>query len=107
MTGGTGEQPAETVRTGWRFATADDKDAEGENVVPDPLHDDFTHLRQIYFESDSDYSGRFTVPVLYDKVQKRIVNNESSEILRMLGTVVSFLLSLSLKMCDQPPPPLS
>lgn len=72
---------------GWRFATADDKDAEGENVIPDPLHEDFTHLRQIYFESDSDYSGRFTVPVLYDKVQKRIVNNESSEILRMLGTV--------------------
>lgn len=77
------------MRIGWRFATADDKDAEGENVVPDPLHEDFTHLRQIYFESDSDYSGRFTVPVLYDKVQKRIVNNESSEILRMFGTVVS------------------
>lgn len=63
-------------------------------MIPDPLHDDFTHLRQVYFESDSDYSGRFTVPVLYDKVQKRIVNNESSEILRMLGTVVSV-----------PPPP--
>ncbi|KAJ0115312.1 glutathione s-transferase gst3 [Diaporthe amygdali] len=71
---------------GWRFPTADDKDAEGEDVVPDPLHEEFTHLRQIYFESDPDYSARFTVPVLYDKKQKRIVNNESSEILRMLGT---------------------
>lgn len=75
--------------TGWRFPTADDKDAEGEDVVPDPLHEEFTHLRQIYFESDPDYSARFTVPVLYDKKQKRIVNNESSEILRMLGTAVS------------------
>lgn len=74
---------------GWRFATAEDKDAEGENVVPDPLHKDFTHIRQVYLESDPDYSGRFTVPVLYDKKQQRIVNNESSEILRMFGSVVS------------------
>ena len=35
---------------------------------------------------DPDYSGRFTVPVLYDKQQKVIVNNESSEILRMLNS---------------------
>lgn len=75
--------------TGWRFATLEDNDAEGEGVVPDPLHEDFTHLRQIYFESDPNYDGRFTVPVLYDKKQNVIVNNESSEILRMFGTVVS------------------
>lgn len=74
---------------GWRFATTEDKDAEGENVVPDAFHDDFTHLRQIYFESDPEYKGRYTVPVLYDKKQKTIVNNESSEILRMLGSCVS------------------
>lgn len=78
---------------GWRFPTPEDTDAEGENVIPDPLHKDFTLLRQIYFESDPDFSGRFTVPVLYDKKQNRIVNNESSEILRMLGTAVSPLLS--------------
>ncbi|KAK7734990.1 S-glutathionyl-(chloro)hydroquinone reductase [Cytospora paraplurivora] len=77
---------------GWRFPTPEDTDAEGENVIPDPLHKDFTHLRQIYFESDPDFSGRFTVPVLYDKKQNRIVNNESSEILRMLGTVFNHLL---------------
>ena len=76
---------------GWRFATAEDKDAAGDNVIPDPVegHEGFTHLRQIYFESDPDYAGRFTVPVLYDKVQKTIVNNESSEILRMFSTEVS------------------
>jgi len=73
---------------GWRFPTAEDTDAEGENVVPAPLeeHRGFTHLRQIYFQVDPNYGGRFTVPVLYDKVQKTIVNNESSEILRMLYT---------------------
>lgn len=59
-------------------------------MVPDPLHDDFTHISQVYFESDPNYEGRFTVPVLYDKKEKVIVSNESSEILRMFGTVVSF-----------------
>lgn len=57
--------------------------------MPDPIHEDFTHIRQVYFESDPNYEGRFTVPVLYDKKQKTIVNNESSEILRMFGTAVS------------------
>lgn len=63
-------------------------DAEGENVVPDPLHDSFTHLRQVYFETDPNYAARFSVPVLYDKINRVIVNNESSEILRMFGTEV-------------------
>ncbi|KAH8131879.1 glutathione S-transferase [Trichoderma asperelloides] len=71
---------------GWRFVTPEDNDAEGENAVPDPLHEDFTHLRQVYYETDPDYQARFSVPVLYDKIQKKIVNNKSSEILRMFGT---------------------
>ncbi|KAK5683844.1 S-glutathionyl-(chloro)hydroquinone reductase [Elasticomyces elasticus] len=70
------------LEKGWRFAT-EDGEAPGENVTPDPVHPDFTHLRQIYFENNKDYGGRFTVPTLYDKKQKRIVNNESSEIIRM------------------------
>lgn len=74
---------------GWRFPTTQEKNADGEDVIPDPVHEDFTHLRHIYFETEPKYEGRFTVPVLYDKKQQRIVNNESSEILRMLGTVVS------------------
>lgn len=75
---------------GWRFASKDDpaEDLPGVNVVPDPIegHEALTHLRQVYFESDPDYAGRFTVPVLYDKKAKTIVSNESSEILRMLGS---------------------
>lgn len=74
---------------GWHFAKPEDTDAPGENVGPDPLpgHESFTHLRDLYFSVNPNYEGRFTVPVLFDKVHKTIVNNESSEILRMLGTV--------------------
>ncbi|KAI1422306.1 glutathione S-transferase [Xylaria sp. FL1777] len=74
---------------GWRFATPEDEDAAGENVVPDPLpgHEAHTHLRDLYFKADASYSGRFTVPVLWDKKAGTIVNNESSEILRMFGSV--------------------
>ncbi|KAI5919791.1 glutathione S-transferase Gst3 [Camillea tinctor] len=74
---------------GWRFPTPSDTDAEGESVIPDPLprHEGYTHLRQLYFGVNPDYSGRFTVPVLFDKKANTIVNNESSEILRMLGSV--------------------
>ncbi|KAJ5106750.1 Glutathione S-transferase omega-like 2 [Penicillium angulare] len=68
---------------GWRFATPDEK-LPGENTIPDPLHPDFTHLRDIYFSNDSNYGGRFTVPVLFDKKTKKIVSNESAEIIRML-----------------------
>jgi glutathionyl-hydroquinone reductase len=67
---------------GWRFATPDEK-LPGENVTPDPLHDGFTHLRDIYFSVNPNYTGRFTVPTLYDKIQHKIVSNESSEIIRM------------------------
>lgn len=74
---------------GWRFVTKGE-DVPGENVVPDPMegHEEFTHLKDVYFESEPEYAARFTVPLLYDKKTKRIVSNESSEILRMIGTGV-------------------
>ncbi|KAF4126939.1 glutathionyl-hydroquinone reductase [Geosmithia morbida] len=79
---------------GWRFVTPDEvtrgEAPPGENVVPDPVEghaaSSFTHLRHVYFESEPEYAARFTVPVLYDKKTRRIVSNESSEILRMLGS---------------------
>ncbi|GJP89604.1 glutathione S-transferase omega-like 2 [Aspergillus niger] len=67
---------------GWRFATAEEQQPE-QNVTTDPLHE-YTHLREIYFSNDPDYTGRFTVPVLFDKKTNRIVSNESAEIIRML-----------------------
>ncbi|XBW36684.1 hypothetical protein QEN19_002258 [Hanseniaspora menglaensis] len=45
----------------------------------------FEHIRDLYYKSNSNFNGRFTVPVLYDTKTMTIVNNESSEILRMLG----------------------
>ncbi|EEU34910.1 uncharacterized protein NECHADRAFT_39661 [Fusarium vanettenii 77-13-4] len=93
-----------TDSEGWRFATPADTDAEGENVVPDPLHDNFTHLREVYFETDPDYAARFSVPVLFDKIQQVIVNNESSEILRMFGTEFDDLIEEKYRAVSLYPP---
>lgn len=65
------------MRIGWRFATPDET-VPGDNVTPDPLHPNFTHLRDIYLAEDPEYKGRFTVPTLYDKKTNRIVSNEVS-----------------------------
>jgi glutathionyl-hydroquinone reductase len=43
------------------------------------------HVHQVYSAARTDYTGRATVPVLWDRKTRRIVNNESSEIIRMLN----------------------
>ncbi|QEW07314.1 glutathione S-transferase family protein [Nitrincola iocasae] len=63
---------------GWTFA-------EGEGVIADPLHQ-ADYLHQIYTAEDADYTGRVTVPLLWDKQQQRIVSNESADIIRMLNS---------------------
>lgn len=63
---------------GWTFEG-------GPGVVPDPIHG-ARYLHQVYTAAKSDYSGRVTVPVLWDKLKGSIVNNESAEIIRMLNT---------------------
>jgi glutathionyl-hydroquinone reductase len=45
----------------------------------------FSHVHQTYTATDPHYSGSVTVPVLWDKQDRTIVNNESSEIIRMLN----------------------
>ena len=61
---------------GWTFTN-------GPGVVPDNLNN-AEYLHQVYTAAQTDYSGRVTVPILWDKQQGIIVNNESSEIIRIL-----------------------
>jgi glutathionyl-hydroquinone reductase len=62
---------------GWTFE-------DGPGVVADPFG--ARRIYEIYLRSDASYSGRASVPVLWDKAQKVIVSNESSEIIRMLNS---------------------
>ncbi|KAF2645587.1 glutathione S-transferase Gst3 [Massarina eburnea CBS 473.64] len=84
---------------GWRFATSDEK-LPGENTTPDPVHPEYTHLRNIYFAQNPDYEGRFTVPTLYDKKKNVIVSNESSEIIRMFYYAFDDLVEEKYKKLD-------
>ena len=63
---------------GWTFRTDD-------GATGDTLYG-FDYLHQVYTLADPTYSGRVTVPVLWDKKEKTIVSNESSEIIRMLNS---------------------
>ena len=51
-----------------------------------PGDDGILELHEVYIAADPKYSGRVTVPTLWDREKKTIVNNESSEIIRMLNT---------------------
>ena len=66
------------LERGWEFSG-------GPGCAPDPLHGD-RYLYQVYQRARGDYTGRVTVPVLWDRQEGTIVNNESSEILRMLNS---------------------
>jgi glutathionyl-hydroquinone reductase len=62
---------------GWVFS-------DGPGCVPDTVNG-FSALHQLYTATKPDYSGRATVPLLWDKQTRRIVNNESADIVRMLN----------------------
>lgn len=63
---------------GWTFSP-------GEGVIPDPLFGS-AFLHEIYVRSDPQYTGRATVPVLWDRHTQSIVSNESGDIVRMFNT---------------------
>lgn len=54
-------------------------------ATPDPVHG-YEKLHQLYAHAAPGFDGVVTVPVLYDKARETIVNNESSEIIRMLNS---------------------
>ena len=58
---------------------------ERDGVIPDQIFG-AKYLHEIYTAAKPDYSGRVTVPVLWDKQKKTIVSNESSEIIRMMNS---------------------
>lgn len=68
----------------WRMAEDGWTFADGPGVIPDPIHN-ARFLHQIYTAARPDYTGRVTVPILWDKKRRTIVNNESAEIIRMLN----------------------
>jgi putative glutathione S-transferase len=61
---------------GWKFS-------EAPGTLPDTVNQ-AQYLQEIYLKANPNYTGRVTVPVLWDKQTQTIVNNESREIMRML-----------------------
>ena len=80
---------------GWRFGDYPGAD-------PDTLNG-ARYLHEIYTRADPHYTGRATVPVLWDKERRTIVNNESADILRMLNSGFGSLASSAI---DLYPPAL-
>jgi glutathionyl-hydroquinone reductase len=68
-------------QNGWTF----ERDTRYPDCTPDEVNG-FHHLYEAYVASNSAYTGKVTVPTLWDKKTKRIVNNESSEIIRLFNS---------------------
>jgi len=68
---------AEMLDDGWTFSEQDE--------YVDHLHG-FKFAHEIYTRADKEFTGQITVPILWDKKLNTIVNNESSEIIRMLNS---------------------
>ncbi len=75
------------AENGWTFEP-------GPGVVADPvMNADYMH--QIYTKADPNYSGRVTVPVLWDLKQNTIVSNESAEIMRMFNSAFNQMVGIN------------
>lgn len=78
---------------GWEFGGYEGADQ-------DPLFG-AKYLHEIYTHADATFTGRATVPVLWDKAQNVLVNNESADILRMLDTAFEHLAPSTFRLCTQ------
>jgi putative glutathione S-transferase len=80
---------------GWTFAP-------GDGVIPDPLYKS-RYVYELYARADDEFSGRATVPVLWDQHTQTIVNNESADIIRMFNSAFDMA---GARAGDYYPPPL-
>lgn len=73
----------EMMDQGWSFETEFPK-STGDKI------NDLEFLKDLYVKADSKFTGRVTVPVIWDKETNSIVNNESSEIIRIFNSLNEF-----------------
>ena len=85
-------------KNGWRF----ENDPRFPDCTPDTVNG-FHYLREAYTATDKRYTGKVTVPTLWDKRSNRFVNNESSEIIRILNSEFNAITSNT---ADHYPPSL-
>ena len=78
-------------KQGWPFYNEADQYTTHPGAEPDPLYGS-SHVKDLYFRAQSDYNGRFSVPVLWDKKHGTIVNNESADIARIFNSAFDALL---------------
>ncbi len=78
---------------GWTFS-------EGPGCVPDTVNH-ARYLHEVYTTAKPDYTGRVTVPVLWDKQKGTIVSNESSEIIRMFNSAFDAFGEAALDFCPE------
>lgn len=86
---------------GWPFANID----PFPGAEKDPLYG-ADHLKDVYLRVSPDYKGRFTVPLLFDNKTQSIVNNESSDIIRIFNSAFNHLLPPEKARLDLYPEPL-
>jgi len=83
-------EPAMTDQ-GWRFGDYPGADRDAVNGA--------TYLHEIYTLADPHFTGRATVPALWDKERRTIVNNESADLLRMFNPGFGALADTSIDLC--------
>ena len=81
------------AENGWEFG-------EFPGATPDPVYGS-KYLHEIYTRAKSDYTGRVTVPVLWDRERQTIVNNESRQILRIFDHEFDALGNPSVDLCPE------
>ncbi len=78
---------------GWRFGDYPGADRDTVNGA--------AHLHEIYTSADPHFTGRATVPALWDKERRTIVNNESADLLRIFNSGFGALADSSIDLCPQ------